>query len=137
MEYSPEINKKINQFLTSPAFAVIGASSNRSKFGNKVLRCYIQQDKKVYPVNPNEEEIEGLTAIKQISDLPEQVKSISIITPPPITEKIVDQAITKGIKNIWMQPGAQSDLAIAKCEKNYINVIANGPCILAYFGFHE
>lgn len=137
MSYSPEINAKISQFLTSPEFAVIGASNNRSKFGNKVLRCYMQQGKKVYPVNPNEEEIEGLKAVKQIADLPEQVKSISIITPPTITEKIVDQAIEKGIKNIWMQPGAESDLAIEKCKQKQINVIAQGPCILVYFGFHD
>ena len=128
---------KIETFLSSPAFAVVGASNNRAKYGNKVLRAYLQHDKKVYPVNPKEASIEGLSSIDRIENLPADVKSISIITPPTITEEIVKQAITKGIKNIWMQPGAESDEAVANCEKNGINVIANGPCILVTFGFVE
>src|SRR5579863_3368894 len=92
------------EFFKSPAFAVIGASSNQAKFGNKVLRAYMENHKTVYPVNLTETEIEGLKAYKKVADLPDSVKSISIVTPPPITEKIIDQAIAKGIKNIWMQP---------------------------------
>lgn len=131
------LSPDINQFFTSPAYAVIGASSNRNKFGNKVLRCYIQQNKKVYPVNPHEQKIEGLAVVHQIADLPNNVKSISVITPPAVTEKIVDQAIQKGIQNIWMQPGAESPLAIQKCKEHHINVIADGRCILKELNFHE
>jgi predicted CoA-binding protein len=127
----------IDRFLQSSAFAVIGASSNRAKYGNKVLRCYLQHGKKVYPVNPHEQQIEGLTVIPDLSDLPDDVMSISIITPPKITELIVDEAIKKGIKNIWMQPGAESELAIRTCEMNNINVIAKGPCILVVLGYNE
>lgn len=128
---------KINQFLTSSAFAVVGASTNREKYGNKVLRVYLQNKKEVYPVNPNEEQIEGLKAVKSIADLPAHVQSISIITPPKVTDQIVDAAITKGIQNIWMQPGAESEDAIKKCEKNNINVIFGGPCLLVTLGFKE
>lgn len=127
-------NKEL--FFLSEAYAVVGASSNESKFGNKVLRCYMKNDFAVYPVNPNEETILNLTCVKSIADLPDAVKSISIVTPPIITEKIVDQAISKGIKNIWIQPGAESTLAIKKCHENNINVIANGPCILVELGCH-
>lgn len=125
------------QFFESPAFGVIGASSNREKYGNKVLRCYLQHGKKVYPVNPNEAEVEGVPCLSDISKLPPEVKSISVITPPKVTEQIVDEAIAKGIQNIWMQPGAQSDLAIEKCKKNNINVIGDGKCILAMLGFTD
>ncbi|KTC98734.1 CoA-binding protein [Legionella feeleii] len=128
---------KIKQFFTSSAFAVIGASNNRQKFGNKVLRCYLQNNKTVYPVNPGEKTVEGVPCIAEIADLPQSVNSISIITPPRITEKIVVQAITKGIQNIWMQPGAESDTAINICLENKINVIAHGPCILVELGFTE
>lgn len=124
----------VELFLSSPAFAVVGASSNRDKFGNKVLRSYIKQHKKVYPVNPREKEIEGLACVPNISDLPDEVKSLSIVTPPPVTEKVVSEAIQKGIKHIWMQPGAESAQAIALCKQNGITVIANGPCILVQFG---
>lgn len=129
--------QKIKQFLTSPAFAVAGASTNRQKFGNKVLRCYQQHQKNVYPVNPSEEEIEGLTSVHTITELPNSVESLSIITPPPVTEKIVEQAIAKGIKNIWMQPGAQSTAAVANCLKHGVNVIADGSCILVELGFED
>ena len=131
------INNQIKTFLQSNAFAVVGASSNRSKYGNKVLRCYLQRDKKVYPVNPREIVIEGLRAVHSVSELPDEVKSISIITPPFITEKIVEDAIKKGIKNIWMQPGAESDTAIQRCRMNKINIIAKGPCILVAMGYED
>ncbi|KTC87536.1 CoA-binding protein [Legionella drozanskii] len=131
------MSDQIERFFTSSAYAVIGASTNREKFGNKVLRCYLQHYKTVYPVNPKEGFIEGLVCINNIVDLPETVASISIITPPAITEKVVEQAIKKGIKNIWMQPGAESDTAIQNCLKNHVNVIAKGPCILVELGFVE
>jgi predicted CoA-binding protein len=124
------MNESIKKFLSSPAYAVVGASSNRQKFGNKVLRCYIQNKLKAYPINPNEQEVEGLKTVSTISDLPPEVQSISIITPPTVTEKIVKDAITQGIKNIWMQPGAESTKAIEDCKQHGINVIAGGPCIL-------
>ncbi|MCW8451064.1 CoA-binding protein [Legionella quinlivanii] len=127
----------VEQFLKSTAFAVVGASSNRSKFGNKVLRCYLAHDMKAYPVNPFEDNIEGQASVKDLSDLPDEVESISIITPPAITEKIVDAAIIKGIKNIWMQPGAESESAIEQALRHEINVIARGPCILVVLGFDE
>ncbi len=129
------MNTKI--FFESKAFAVIGASNNRSKFGNKVLRCYQQHHLTVYPVHPVAKDVEGLECFKQLQDLPNTVKSISIITPPSVTEEIVKQAINQKIKNIWMQPGAESQLAIDLCHQNNINVIANGPCILVELGFQE
>lgn len=130
-------NTKINMFLKSPAFAVFGASSNRAKYGNKVLRCFMQNGKKVYPVNPHEELIEGLTVLRGVDELPAEVESISIITPPVVTERIVTAAIKRGIKNIWMQPGAESEAAIKQCESNQINLIAGGSCILVVMGYLE
>ncbi|PIZ05095.1 MAG: CoA-binding protein [Gammaproteobacteria bacterium CG_4_10_14_0_8_um_filter_38_16] len=128
---------KVGLFFMSKAFAVVGASSDVKKYGNKVLRCYLQNKFKVYPVNPNEEKILGLDSIKSVTKLPSTVNSISIITPPNITELIVDAAIKKGIKNIWMQPGAESAFAIKKCQDHDVNVIANGPCILVELQFKD
>jgi predicted CoA-binding protein len=81
--------------------------------------------------------IEGVESLKQVADLPDEVESLSIITPPPITERIVEEAIAKGIKNIWMQPGAESQKAIENCKAHHINVIAGGPCVLVQLGFSE
>lgn len=127
--------QQIQQFFQSPEYAVIGASIDREKYGNKVLRCYMQHQKIVWPVHPMQKQIENRPVFKQVLDLPEAVKSISIITSPAVTEKIIVQAIDKGILNIWMQPGAESELAIKTCKDHGINVIANGPCILVHLGF--
>jgi len=131
------IEEQIQQFLASPAFGVVGASTNRDKYGNKVLRCYLQNGKKAIPVNPNVVEIEGIPCAATISDLPADVESLSMITPPAVTAKLVPLAIAKGIKNIWMQPGAEHPDAVALCREKGVNVIADGSCLLVVMGYHE
>lgn len=131
------IQQQIQLFLTSPVFGVVGASTNRHKYGNKALRCYLQNDRKAIPVNPNEADIEGIPCVATISDLPPEVESISMITPPAVTVKLVPLAIEKGIKNIWMQPGAEHPDAVALCRDKGVNVIADGSCILVVLGYHD
>jgi len=128
------ISPQIQRFLSSPAFAVVGASPNQSKYGNKILKCYLAKDKIVFPVNPSHKIIEDRKCFASIQELPNTVQSISIVTPPEITEGLIDIAIAKGIRNIWMQPGTDSPLAVQKCIKSNINVIAHGPCILVELG---
>ena len=127
----------LGAFFSSTAFGVAGASTNRDKFGNKVLRCYQQNNHKVYGINPRATEIEGALCVASVGDLPDEVQSISIITPPAITEQVVKEAIAKGIQNIWMQPGAQSPAAVEECRKQGINVIADGSCILVVLGYSD
>lgn len=131
------IQEQIEQFLASPAFGVAGASANRDKYGNKVLRCYQQNGKKVIPVNPNEPQIEGLPCVATISELPPDVGSLSMITPPAVTAQLVPLAVAKGIRNIWMQPGAEHPDAVALCLKRGVNVIADGSCLLVVLGYHD
>ena len=129
--------ERIERFLRSEAYGVVGASSRRQKYGNKVLRCYQQNGRRAIPVNPHEELIEGLRCVASVLDLPADAKSISIITPPAVTERVVEEAARKGIENVWMQPGAESDRAIATCEAAGINVIADGSCVLVVLGYRE
>jgi predicted CoA-binding protein len=131
------IQEQIDRFLSATAFGVAGASSNRQKYGNKVLRCYNQNKKQAIPVNPNEAEIEGIACVTSVDKLPPEVTSLSMITPPQVTEKIVPLAIAHGIENIWMQPGAESPAAVALCREKGINVIADGSCLLVVLGYHE
>ena len=131
------IAERIETFLDAEAFGVVGASSKPQKYGNKVLRCYQQHQYAVTPVNPVAKTIEGLNCVASVDELPSHVDSISIITPPQVTEKIVDAAIAKGIRNIWMQPGAESTQAVAACEAAGVNVIADGSCILVVLGYHD
>ena len=129
--------ERIERFLRSEAYGVVGASSRRHKYGNKVLRCYQQNGRRAIPVNPREEAIEGVRCVTNVLDLPADVKSISIITPPAITERVVEEAARKGIENVWMQPGAESQQAIAACEAAGINVIADGSCVLVVLGYRD
>jgi len=131
------VETRIEKFLEAEGFGVVGASADRSKYGNRVLRCYQMNGRRVVPVNPVTVEIEGLKSVKSVSELPDFVTSISIITPPPVTEKVVEQAIARGIRNIWMQPGAESELAVQKCIESGVNVIADGSCILVVLGYRE
>ena len=131
------MNERIGKFLASEAFGVAGASANRDKYGNKVLRCLLQNGKRAIGINPRATEIEGAPCVVSVADLPADVKSLSVITPPTITEQVVEEAIAKGIENIWMQPGAQSPKAIATCEQHGVNVIADGSCILVVLGYHD
>ena len=111
------VDDKIQAFLAAPSFGVVGASSNREKYGNKVLRCYLQNGRTAIPVHPAAKEIEGQACVASVSDLPKETVSVSVITPPQITEQIVEQAIAKGIENIWMQPGAESQAAVTACRR--------------------
>jgi predicted CoA-binding protein len=131
------MDQRIEIFLAAPAFGVAGASTKRQKYGNKMLRCYQQHGRTAVPMNPHETEIEGVACVANISQLPAEVTSLSIITPPAVTAQLVPQAIEKGIKNIWMQPGAEHPEAVALCQERGINIIADGSCLLVVLGYHE
>ena len=131
------IYERIDTFLAADAFGVVGASAKQHKYGNKVLRCYLQNHHEAVPVNPFEKEIEGHLCVPSVEHLPDHVSSISVITPPPVTEQVVQQAIARGIRNIWMQPGAESDAAVEAAASAGLNVIADGSCLLVVLGYYE
>jgi len=130
-------DEPIERFLESSAYGVVGASRHRHKYGNKVLRCYQQNGRHAIPVNPGEAEVEGVPSVASVLDLPDEVQSISVITPPAVTERVVQDAIRRGIKNVWMQPGAESEASVEACRKGGINVIADGSCVLVVLGYRE
>ena len=130
--------ERIDDFLAAGPWAVVGASTDREKYGNKVLRCYVQRGKvPVYPINPKEAEVEGLAAYADLDALPEPVRGISVITPPRVTEAVVEKAAALGIRHVWMQPGAESDAAVMRAEELGLSVIAGGPCLLVVLGYRE
>jgi len=132
-----QLQEKIEQFLGGKRFAVVGASQDREKYGNKVLRVYQQNKRDVVPVNPKAEEIEGLKSYPDLASIPGRIDGISIITPPTVTERVVKEAIQSGIQNIWMQPGAESAAVVKAAEESGANVIAGGPCILVTLRYRE
>lgn len=132
-----DTNARIADFLTGTAFAVVGASRDRAKYGNKVLRVYLQRGLTVYPVNPREKQIEGLTVWPDLASLPGPVHGVSIVTPPEVTEGVVEEAAAAGIRRLWMQPGAESPEALRRAEELGLEAIAGGPCILVTLGYRD
>ena len=131
------LDDRIKSFMASGPYAVVGASSDREKYGNKVLRAYQQHGMEVYPINPRATEIEGLKAYATLADVPAKLRAISVITPPSITEQVVEAAAAAGVRMVWMQPGAESDEAIRKAEALGMEVIAGGPCFLVLAHYRE
>ena len=124
-------------FLSGSPHAVVGASRKRDKYGNKVLRAYLQNRRVVFPVHPSLDEIEGLAAFRDLASLPRAVHGVSVITPPPVTERVIAEAVQLGIKYIWMQPGAESERAVELAQQAGRHVIWGGPCILVALRFRE
>ena len=120
----------IEVFLNASTFAVAGASQDRSKYGNKIFRAIVASGRTVYPLNPTSVEVESQTAFATISELPVVPESLSIVTPPHVTRLVIQQAIAAGVKNIWMQPGAEDDQASQAAREAGLNVIDDGSCIL-------
>jgi len=103
--------------------AIIGASANRAKFGNKAVRAFVQQGYTVYPVNPTEGEIEGLTAFKSIGDVPVRPDMVSVYLPPGALLKILPDIAAKGCDELWLNPGTESDEALAEAERLGLRVV--------------
>jgi len=129
------VGEIIADYLSAGPYAVVGATSDRAKFGNQVLRAYVAKDLEVYPVNPKGGVIEGLTAYPDLRSLPKKVRGISVITPPSITERVVVEAADQGVRFVWMQPGAESPEAVRIARERGLEVIADGGCFLVATGF--
>lgn len=120
----------IEVFLNASTFAVAGASQDRAKYGNKVFRALVASGRTVYPLNPTAVEVESQPAFASITELPVVPESLSIVTPPLVTRQVIQQAITAGVKNVWLQPGAEDDQACQAAREAGLNVIDDGSCIL-------
>ncbi len=103
--------------------AVIGASIDRSKFGNKAVRAYVQQGFTVWPVNPKEATVEGLPAFATIAEVPARPDLVSVYLPPPVTLKVLPAIAAKGCDELWLNPGTESDAVLAEAERLGLNVI--------------
>src|SRR5579871_1430231 len=107
----------------APTIAIIGASNDRSKFGNKAVRAYQRQGYTVYPVNPKADEIEGLPAFKSSRDVPVRPKLISVYLPPAVLLTVLPDIASRGCDELWLNPGTESDEVLAAAERLGLNVI--------------
>lgn len=100
-----------------PTVAILGASADRSKFGNKSVRAHVAQGFEVYPVNPKGGQIEGLTVYTSLAEVPvERLDRVSVYLPPAIGAKAMPEIAAKGCDELWLNPGADGPEVIAAAE---------------------
>ncbi len=110
--------------MSRPTIAILGASPDRSKFGNKAVRAYLQQGYDVYPVNPRGGQIEGLAVATTLAEVPaERLNRISVYLPPPVLVGMLDEIATKGCDELWLNPGTESPEVLERAEQLGLNVI--------------
>ncbi|KAI9463363.1 CoA-binding protein [Russula earlei] len=110
-------------FLSSPRYAVVGASKDQSKYGTKVLQWYLARNLSVTPVHPKESKLEGVATVSDLADIPAPTEtSVSIITNPK----------ELNVPALWLQPGAEDDAVKDYIHANGLGdkVLYGGPCIL-------
>jgi len=100
----------------SKRVAVIGASSNRQKFGNRAVRAFRQQGYAVVPINLHEQEIEGLQAYASVLDVPGPIDMASFYVPPDVGERVIEEVARKQIAEVWLNPGSESAALIARAR---------------------
>jgi len=103
--------------------AILGASTDRNKFGNKAVRAYIEIGYDVYPVNPKEAMIEGLKAYPSILDVPVKLDMVSLYLPPAVGFKVLPDIAEKGCSELWLNPGSESDELIERATELKLNAI--------------
>jgi uncharacterized protein len=96
--------------------AVIGASNDRRKFGNRAVRAYHQRGDTVIPINPHEAAVEGLKAYPSVLDVPGPIDMASFYVPPDVGERVIDEVAKKGIPEVWFNPGAESAALVARAR---------------------
>jgi predicted CoA-binding protein len=104
--------------------AVVGASSNRHKFGNKALRAFRAEGYTVLAINPNEAEVEGVKTYPSVLDVPHAIDMATVYVPPDVGQGLLAEFEKKQIAEIWLNPGAESDELLAEARRRKLNVIA-------------
>ncbi len=133
----------INDFLSQPVWAVAGVSRDKKKFGSYLYTTLKKRGRKVVPVNPNMSEFDGDVCYESIEKLPSEVTGVIICTPPAVSKGLIADAITRGIKHIWLQQGAENNEVLDRYRDSGV-ILISGKCILMYaepvdsfHGFHR
>ncbi len=118
--------------MSKKSIAVIGASANRSKFGNKCVRAYKSLGWIVFPINPRERFIEGLKCYSSILELPFVPNRVSIYLKPEVSLGLVEDLSKFGVKEVFLNPGSESEALISKLKAAGIKPVL--ACSIAFEG---
>lgn len=116
--------QQINGFVSADTIAIVGASRNEKSFSDEVAKHLAAQNYKLWFVNPNFEKSELKdNKVNSVSDLPKEVKHLLVLTPATETELVVNEAIDKGINNIWIQQKSETKASIELAQQTKVNLI--------------
>jgi hypothetical protein len=112
--------------------AVIGASSDRRKFGNKAVRAFAASGWRVFPVNPKEEVVEGLKAYPDLAAVPGLLDAITLYLPPPVVLKLLPAIAERGAREVWFNPGTADEAVSAEASR--LKIAASHGCSIVAIG---
>ncbi len=126
-----DMQQIIKEMLALKNWAVVGAHADNMKYGNKVFKKHLSENRNVYLVNPKYQEIDGIKVYASLADIDEPVDCISMVVNKNLARAAVEQAIEKGIKYIWFQPNTYDAELIKFSEENGIKAVY-GTCVLMH-----
>jgi predicted CoA-binding protein len=107
----------------SKVVAVVGASADRLKFGNKAVRAFRDAGYDVVPVNPHEREVEGLVAYASVLDVPKAIDMVTVYVPPDVAVGLLPEFVAKQIGEVWLNPGADDDAVVDEARRLGLKVM--------------
>jgi uncharacterized protein len=113
----------IQEFMAQKKFAVVGATDNPQKYGNQIVKNLLKRGYETYPVNPKIATLEGLKCYASLAEIPVKVDVVDFVVPPKVTEETLKQCKDLNLQRIWLQPGSESEAAIAYCYENNLKVV--------------
>jgi predicted CoA-binding protein len=119
----------IKEFMAQKRFAIVGATANPEKYGNQIFKDLRARDYEIYPVNPQLQELEGVKCYSSLEDIPVKVDVVDFVVPPEVTMVTLKECKRLGLNRIWLQPGSESEAAIAYCHRNNLKVV-HGVCVM-------
>jgi predicted CoA-binding protein len=119
----------IKEFMAQKRFAVVGATDNTKKYGYEIFKNLKSRGYEVYPVNPRLKELEGVKCYPSLTDIPTKVDVVDFVVPPEVTEATLKECQKLGLERIWLQPGSESEAAIAFCHENKLKVV-HDTCVM-------
>lgn len=98
--------------------AILGASADRGKFGNKSVRAHLALGYDVFPINPKGGEIEGLKVYRSLAEVPvAHLNRVSVYLPPAVMLAVLEQVVAKGCDEFWLNPGSDGDEVVARATE--------------------
>lgn len=116
------------------SIVIVGASSRRDRFANKAVRAYLQKGYRVYAVHPREEVVEGLPVHRSVSEIPDKLDMASLYVRPEIGMTLVEELAQKGVRDVYLNPGAESDELYERARELGLNPVM--ACSIRALGLH-